>query len=71
MTQGNWLAGDIQTQIGKDSRMAGGLDEEQAAVDPGILDVALTLSREFLAEVCRVLIFDVLDDGVPASQWSV
>lgn len=51
--------------------MAGGLDEEQAAVDPGILDVALTLSREFLAEVCRVLIFDVLDDGVPASQWSV
>lgn len=71
MTQGNWLAGDLQIQIGKDSRMAGGLDEEQAAVDPGILDVALTLSREFLAEVCRVLIFDVLDDGVPASQWSV
>lgn len=46
--------------------MARGLDEEQAAVDTGILDVTLTLSSEFLAEVCRVLILDVLDNGVPA-----
>lgn len=46
--------------------MAGGLDEEQAAVDTGVLDVALTLRSELLAEVCGVLIFDVLDNGVPA-----
>ena len=46
--------------------MAGGLDEEQAAVDAGILDITLTLSCEFLAKVCRVLILDVLDNGVPA-----
>lgn len=50
--------------------MAGGLDEEQAAVDTGILDVALTLSSEFLAEVGRVLILDVLDNGVPAGLQS-
>jgi len=46
--------------------MARRLDEEQAAMDTGILDITLTLSSEFLAEVCRVLILDVLDDGVPA-----
>lgn len=48
------------------SRMAGGLNEEQAAVNPGILNVALTLSSEFLAEVGRVLILDILDNWVPA-----
>jgi hypothetical protein len=37
---------------GANSRMAGGLDEEQAAVNASILDVTLTLSGEFLAEVC-------------------
>jgi hypothetical protein len=42
------------------------LDKEQAAVDTGILDVTLTLSSEFLAEVGRVLILDILDNGVPA-----
>jgi len=31
--------------------MARGLNEEQAAVDTGILDVTLTLSSKFLAEV--------------------
>lgn len=55
----------------QDSRMAGGLDEEQAAVDTGILDIALTLSSKLLAKVCRVLILDVLDNGVPASATSV
>lgn len=51
--------------------MTGGLDEEQAAVDTGILDIALTLSGKFLAKVCRVLILDVLDNRVPASATSV
>lgn len=46
--------------------MARGLDEEQAAVDTGVLDVSLTLRSELLAEVCRVLILDILDNGVPA-----
>lgn len=51
--------------------MAGGLDEEQAAVDTGILDIALTLSSKLLTKVCRVLILDVLDNWVPASATSV
>lgn len=47
--------------------VARGLDEEQAAVDAGINDVALTLCRELLAQVSRVLILDVFDNGVPAA----
>ena len=47
--------------------MAGGLDEEQTAVDTSILDISLTLSCELLSEVCRVLILDVLDDWIPTS----
>lgn len=46
--------------------MAGGLNEEQAAVNTGILNVTLTLRGEFLAEVCRVLVLDIFDNGVPA-----
>jgi hypothetical protein len=48
-------------------RVAGRLDEEEAAVDAGILDVPLTLGSELLAQIGRVLILDVLDDGVPAA----
>lgn len=47
--------------------MTGRLDEEEAAVNAGILDVTLSLSGELLAEVRRVLVLDVLDDWVPAS----
>jgi hypothetical protein len=61
----------LAEQAGQDSRMAGGLDEEQAAVDTGILDIALTLSSKLLAKVCGVLILDVLDNRVPASATSV
>ena len=48
-------------------RMTGGLDEEEAAMNSSILDIPLTLSGEFFAEVCRVLIFDVLHDRIPAA----
>ena len=47
--------------------VARGLDEEQAAVDAGVLEVPLTLGSEFLAQVRAVLVLDVLDDGVPAA----
>lgn len=47
--------------------MTGWLDEEEAAVDAGILDVALALSGELLAEVCGVLVLDVLHNWVPTS----
>jgi hypothetical protein len=50
-----------------DVRVSGGLDEEQAAVNAGVLDVALTLSSELLTEVGGVLVLDVLHNGVPAS----
>ena len=43
------------------------LDEEQAAVDAGVLEVSLTLSSKLLAEVGAVLVLDVLDNGIPAA----
>ena len=48
-------------------RVTGRLDEKQAAVNPGVLDVALALGSEFLSQVGRVLILDILDDGIPAA----
>ena len=59
--------------------MARGLDEEQTAVDAGILEVALALGSELFPEVCAVLVLDVLNNGIPAAlvvdqvtvAWSV
>jgi hypothetical protein len=50
--------------------MAGWLNEEKTAVNTCVLNVAFPLSCEFLAEVGRVLILDVFDDGVPATTVS-
>lgn len=47
--------------------VAGGLDEEQTAVDAGVLDVTLSLGCELLSQVRGVLILDILDDRVPAT----
>ena len=47
--------------------MTGRADEVQAAVDPRVLDVALTLGSELFPQVCTVLVLDVLDNGVPAA----
>jgi len=47
--------------------VAGGGNEIQAAVDASVLDVPLTLSGELLAQVCAVLVLDVLHNGVPAA----
>lgn len=47
--------------------VARGLNEEETAVDAGVLDVALSLCSELLAQVRGVLILDVLDDGIPAA----
>jgi hypothetical protein len=48
--------------------MAGWLDEEQATVDAGILDITVTLGSEFLSKVCRMLVLDVLHNWVPTAQ---
>jgi hypothetical protein len=47
--------------------VAGGVEEVQAAVDAGVLDVAVPHGGKLLAEVRAVLVLDVLDDGVPAA----
>ena len=46
--------------------MTGRLDEEKTAMDAGVLNVAFSLSSELFSEVGRVLVFDVLDNGIPA-----
>jgi hypothetical protein len=48
-------------------RVAGRLNEEEAAVDASVLDVPLSLGGELLSQVGGVLIFDVLDDRIPAA----
>ena len=54
------------------------LDEEEAAMNATVLDVALSLGGQFLSEIGRVLIFDIFDNWIPAnirqyigevSQW--
>lgn len=45
--------------------MARWLNEEQTAVDSGILDITVTLGRKFLSEVCWVLVLDVFHDRIP------
>lgn len=45
--------------------VAGRLDEEEAAVNAGILDVALPLCGEFFPKVAGVLVLDVLDNWIP------
>ena len=36
-------------------------------MDPSVLDVALSLGSKLLSQVGRVLVLDVLDDGIPAA----
>lgn len=48
--------------------VAGGVDKVQAAVDARVLDVAVAHGGELLAEVRAVLVFDVLDNRVPAFE---
>lgn len=47
--------------------MARGLNEEKAAVDACVLEIALALGGQLLAQVGAVLVLDVLDNGVPAA----
>lgn len=44
------------------------VDEEQRAVNPRILDVAISHRRQLLSEVRAVLVLDIFDDRVPAIQ---
>ena len=50
--------------------MACRVDEVQAAVYTRILDVAVADCCQLLAEVCAVLVLDVLDDRIPAKDKS-
>jgi hypothetical protein len=43
-------------------------EEEQTTVDSGVLDVLFTSGCQFLSQVSRVLIFDVLDNRFPAKK---
>lgn len=39
-------------------------------MNAGVLDVALALCGQFFSKVCGMLVFDVLDDWVPARSQS-
>ena len=48
--------------------MAGGVDEEETAVDTRVLDVPVTHRGELFTQVGAVLVFDVFNNGVPATR---
>lgn len=50
-------------------RMTRWLYEEEAAMNSGILDVALPLRSKLLSQVRRVLILDVFDNWIPATSY--
>jgi len=47
--------------------VARGVDEEEAAVDTGVDNIAVTHGRQLLTEVGGMLVLDVFDDRVPAA----
>ena len=46
------------------------VDEEECAVDARVLDMAVTLRSELLAQVRAVLVLNVLDNRIPAGVVS-
>jgi len=46
--------------------VAGGVDEEECAMDAGVDDILVSHSGELFTEVSRVLVLDVFDNRVPA-----
>ena len=54
--------------VNRAQRVSRRIDEEQRAVNPGILDVTVSHRRQLFPEVRAVLILDVFDDRVPAIQ---
>lgn len=48
-------------------RVSGGLNEEEAAMNTSVLNITLSLSGEFLAEIGGMLILDVLHDRIPTT----
>lgn len=62
-----WISiSGIVVASGVGLRVARGLDEEQAAMYPCILDIPFSLGSKLLSQVCGVLVFDVFHDRVPA-----
>ena len=49
-------------------RMTGWLNKEEAGMDAGILDVAVSLRGKFLSEERRVLVLNIFDNWVPATR---
>lgn len=49
-------------------RMPGRLNEKKTAMDTRVLDVTFSLSREFFAQICRMLVLDILDDRIPTTK---
>lgn len=46
--------------------MTGRVNEVQAAMDTGILNVSVPHSRKFFAKICAVLVLDIFNNGIPA-----
>ena len=47
-------------------RMTRGLNKKETTVNTGILDVSFSLRCQLLSQVCRMLVLDIFDNGIPA-----
>ena len=52
--------------VNRPKGVTAGVDEVQRAVDPRVLDVSVAHGSQLLAQVCAVLVLDILNDRVPA-----
>lgn len=57
--------------VDRSQSMASWVDEVQATVNAGILDVSFAHGSQLLAKVCTMLVLDVLDDRIPAAQKKI
>lgn len=54
--------------VNRSKGMTSWVDEVQAAMNTCVLDISVTHGGELLAQVGRVLVFDIFHDGVPAIE---
>ena len=45
--------------------MSRGLNEEETTVNTSVLNISIPLGCKFLSQICRMLIFDVLNNRIP------
>lgn len=57
--------------VNRTQGMPGWINEEQRAVNPGVMNVTISHCRQFFSKIRAMLVLDVFDDRVPAAEVNV